>query len=150
VSDSGVVLNGITVNQLQKAVGYYPGPNTATPRLLMNPAVFASGKVLPETTPGQLGQFIYLHGPQYINTDFAVTKIFPIFEQLKLNIQAEMLNLFNHPAWSVNDGYSGGTNNPAQYVNVQNNPTVPGVQSNPEGLGSNGARDLQFRVQLQF
>jgi hypothetical protein len=116
----------------------------------MNPAVFTSGKVLPETTPGQLGQFIYLTGPQYINTDFAVTKVFPIFEQLKLNIQAELLNVFNHPAWSVVDGYSEGTNNPAQYVNVQNNPAVPGAQTNPEGLGSGGARDLQFRVQLQF
>lgn len=150
VSDSGVVLNGITAKQLQKSVGYYPGPDAATPRLLMNPAVFTSGKVLPETTPGQLGQFIYLTGPQYINTDFAVTKVFPIFEQLKLNIQAELLNVFNHPAWSVVDGYSGGTNNPAQYVNVQNNPAVPGVQTNPEGLGSGGARDLQFRAQLQF
>jgi hypothetical protein len=150
VSDSGVVLSGITTKQLQKAVGYYPGPNTSTPRLLMNPSVFANGQVLPETTPGQLGQFIYLTGPQYINTDFAVTKVFPIFEQLKLNIQAEMLNLFNHPAWSVVDGYSGGTNNPAQYVNVQNTPAAPGVQTNPEGLNSGGARDIQFRAQLQF
>lgn len=150
VSDSGVVLNGVTVHQLQKAVGYYPGPNTATPRLLMNPKVFTSGEVLPETTPGQLGRFIYLTGPQYINTDFAVTKQFPIYEQLSLNIQAEMLNLFNHPAWSIVDGSSGGSNNPAQYVNVQNNPAVPGTQTNPEGLSSGGARDVQFRVQLQF
>ena len=150
VSDSGVILNGVTVKQLQKAVGYYPGPNTSTPRLLMNPKVFTSGQVIPETTPGQLGQFIYLTGPQFVNTDFAVTKVFPLFEQLKLNIQAEMLNLFNHPAWGIVDGYSGGTNNPAQYVNVQNNPAVPGVQTDPEGLGSGGARDLQFRVQLQF
>ena len=150
VSDSGVELNGVTIKQLQKAVGYYPGPNTATPRLLMNPSIFTSGKVLPETTPGKLGQFIYLTGPQYINTDFAVTKVFPIFEQLRLNFQAEMLNLFNHPAWSVVDGFSGGTNNPAQYVNVQSNPAVPGAQTNPEGLGSGGARDVQFRVQLQF
>lgn len=150
VSDSGVVLNGITVKQLQKQVGYYPGPNSSTPRLLMNQDVFTSGKVLPETTPGQLGQYVFLTGPQYINTDFAVTKLFPLFEELKLNIQAEMLNVFNHPAWSVVDGYSGNTNNPAQYVNVQNNPAAPGIQTNPEGLGSNGARDLQFRVQLQF
>jgi hypothetical protein len=150
VSDSGVVLNGATVKDLQKAVGYYPGPNSTTPRLLMNPSVFTSGKVLPETTPGQLGQFIYLTGPQFINTDFAVTKLFPLFERLKLNFQAEMLNLFNHPAWSVVDGYSGGTNNPAQYVNVQNNPAVPGAQTNPEGLNSGGSRDIQFRVQLVF
>ncbi|HEX3985388.1 MAG TPA: carboxypeptidase-like regulatory domain-containing protein [Acidobacteriaceae bacterium] len=150
VSDSGVVLNGTTVSQLQKKVGYYPGPNTSTPRLLMDPSVFSSGKVLPEMVPGQLGQLVFLHGPQFINTDFAVTKVFPIYELLSLNIQAEMLNLFNHPAWSVVDGYSAGTNNPAQYVNVAATPVAAGAQTNPEGLGSGGARDIQFRVQLQF
>jgi hypothetical protein len=150
VSDSGVVLNGVTVKQLQKSVGYYPGPNTSTPRVLMNPTVFTNGQLLPESTPGQLGQFVYLSGPQYINTDFAVTKDFPLFEQVRLNIQAEMLNLFNHPNWAVIDGYSGNTNNPAQYVTVTNNPAVPGTEVNPEGLGSGGARDIQFRVQIQF
>jgi hypothetical protein len=150
VSDSGVVLNGVTVKQLQKEVGYYPGPNSSTPRLLMNPKVFTNGSLLPETTPGQLGRFVYLTGPQFINTDFSVTKDFPLFEELHLNIQAEMLNLFNHPDWSVVDGFSGNTNNPAQYVTVTNSPAVPGAQTNPEGLGSGGARDIQFRVQLQF
>ncbi len=150
VSDSGVVLNGVTVKQLQKDVGYYAGPNSSTPRLLMNPAVFNNGEVTAEATPGKLGQFIYLTGPQFINTDFAVTKVFPIFEHLKLNMQAEMLNLFNHPDWAVVDGYSYGTNNPAQYVNLQNYPTVPGTQTDPEGLGSGGSRDIQFRAQLVF
>lgn len=156
-ADSGVVLNGIGTKQLQKKVGYYPGPNSNTPRLLMDPSVFApsgqavgSGQVGPETTPGQLGQFVFLHGPQVINTDFSVTKDFPIFEQLKMNITAIMLNLFNHPQWAVVDGYSGGSNNPAQYVNVQNNPAVPATQTNPELLGSGGSRDIQFRVQLEF
>jgi hypothetical protein len=156
-SDSGVVLNGITTKQLQNKVGYYPGPNAATPRLLMDPSVFCSNPlvpctngVAPETTPGQLGQFVFLHGPQIINTDFSVTKDFPIFEQLHMSMTAIMLNLFNHPQWAVVDGYSGGTNNPAQYVGVQNSPAVPATQTNPEGLGSLGARDIQFRVQLVF
>lgn len=149
-SDSGVVLTGITKSQLQNAVGYYPGPNTVTPLLLMNPKVFTSGQVAPETTPGKLGQFIYLTGPQYINDDIAATKVFPIRDSLKLEFQAEMLNVFNHPAWSFIDGYSANTNNPAQYVNVQNNPAAPATQTNPQGLSSGGARDIQFRVQLIF
>jgi hypothetical protein len=91
-----------------------------------------------------------IRGPQFVDTDFAVTINFPLFEELHLNIQAEMLNLFNHPEWLVIDGYSGNTNNPAQYVTVTNSPAVPGTQNNPEGLGSNGARDIQFRVQLLF
>jgi hypothetical protein len=149
-SDSGVVLNGITTKGLQKNVGYYDGPTPSIPRLLMNPTVFTSGQVAPETTPGQLGQFIFLHGPQIINTDFAVTKLFPIYHEMKLSLQAEMLNLFNHPQWAVVDGNSGGSNNPAQYVNVQNSPAVPATQTNPQGLGSGGSRDIQFRAQIQF
>jgi hypothetical protein len=151
VSDSGVVLNGVNAKQLQKSVGYYPqAGNSSEPMDLMNPAVFTNGSVVQESTPGQLGQFVYLHGPQFINTDFAVTKVFPIFEHLKLDMQAEMLNLWNHPDWSIIDGYSGNTNNPAQYVTVTNNPAAPGTQTNPEGLGSLGARDIQFRAQLIF
>jgi hypothetical protein len=149
-SDSGVVLNGITPRQLQKQVGYYPGPNTVTPRLLMNPKVFTSGEVTPEMTPGELGQFIYLTGPQFVNDDLAVTKVFPIYRRFILNFQAEMLNVFNHPAWSLIDGFSGGTNNPAQYVNVTSNPVAPATQTNPEGLNSGGARDIQFRLNLAF
>ena len=149
-SDAGVVLNGTSVKQLQKAVGYYPGPSVYEPKLLMNPAVFAKGQVTPEETPGQLGQFVYLTGPQFVNTDFAVTKLFPIVESLQLSIQAEMLNVFNHPDWNIIDGYSGNTNNPAQYVTVSNNPAAPGSETNPEGLSSGGARDIQFRVQLVF
>jgi hypothetical protein len=153
-SDSGVVLNGTTVKQLQKAVGYYPGPSAYTPRVLMNPNAFGtgSGQVSPEETPGQLGQFVYLTGPQFVNTDFAVTKQFPIVERLQLSIQAEMLNVFNHSNWDIEDGYSlsEGANNPAQYVTVTNNPGAPGTTTNSEGLGSNGSRDIQFRVQLVF
>lgn len=149
-ADSGVVLNGTTVKQLQKSVGYYPGPNNVTPRLLMDPAVFTSGKVTSPTTPGQLGQSVYLSGPQYVNTDLSVSKSFPVFESLKLNFQVEILNLFNHPSWSVVDGYSGGTNNPAQYITLTNSPVVPGSQTNPEGLNSGGSRDIQFRLQLAF
>jgi len=149
-SDSGVVLNGTSIHQLQKSVGYYPGPNNLTPRLLMDPKVFSSGQVTSESTPGQLGQSIYLTGPQFVNTDLSISKDFPIHESLKLQFQAEILNLFNHPAWSVVDGYSGGTNNPAQYVTLTNNPVVPGSQTNPEGLQSGGSRDIQFRLQLVF
>jgi len=150
-SDSGVVLHGVTAKQLQKDVGYYPSPSTpTTPMLLMNPKVFASGEVTPEETPGQLGQFVYLHGPQFFDTDFAVTKLFPIVENMQLNIQAEMLNAFNHPDWNYVDGYSAGTNNPAQYVTVTNSPAAPGAEINPNGLASGGSRDIQFRIQLQF
>jgi hypothetical protein len=149
VSDSGVVLSGATGKQLQRYIGHYPNPsNPSDPMLLMSPT--ALNYVNAEETPGQLGQFVFLHGPQLVSTDFAVTKVFPLFERLKLEMQAEMLNVFNHPEWAILDGYSGNTNNPAQYVTVTNNPAAPGTQTNPEELGSGGSRDIQFRAQLQF
>jgi hypothetical protein len=148
-SDSGVVLNGTTRSQLQKMVSGYTGPSTSIPRLILPQSVFTpgTGKVLPESTPGQFGQTIFLTGPQLVNTDFAVSKAFTIFEQLKLNFQAEMLNVFNHPIWATQ---YGSTNNPAQYVTVSNNPAAVGTQTNPAGLQSGGARDIQFRVELLF
>jgi hypothetical protein len=116
----------------------------------MDPTIFTNGKVTSEATAGQLGQNIYLTGPQFVNTDLSVSKSFPIREGIKFQFQAEILNLFNHPAWSVVDSYSSGTNNPAQYATLTNNPVVPGTQTNPEGLNSNGSRDIQFRLQIIF
>ncbi len=149
-ADSGVVLNGISPHQLQKSVGYYPGPSPTVPRLMMDPAVFASGKVTSEATAGQLGQTVFLTGPQYVNADLSISKDFPIYERLKLQFQTEILNLFNHPAWAVVDSYSAGSNNPAQYITLTNNPVAPGQQTNPAGLNSGGSRDIQFRLQLVF
>jgi len=81
-----------------------------------------------------------------------VAKLFPIAESLQLNIQAEMLNAFNHPNWNYEDSNSlyEGADNPAQYVTVTNAPAAPRSQINPQGTSSNGARDIQFRVQLVF
>lgn len=63
-----------------------------------------------------------------------------------------MLNALNHPNWNYEDSNSlyEGADNPAQYVTVANTPPAPGSQINPEGTSSNGARDIQFRVQLVF
>jgi hypothetical protein len=65
--DAGVVLNGITVKELQDMVTVRPGPNgnvyvfpeiADRHRWPRNPQFLA-----PPTTPGEFGQFIYLYGP---------------------------------------------------------------------------------------
>jgi len=144
-SDSGVVLNGITRSQLQSNVGVYSGPTAGEPVVFLNPKLFANGNqpILPVTTPGQLGQFIFLTGPMYVNTDISLLKSIPIHERLRLNIYAEMLNAFNHPNWNITDNFSFSTNNPAQYVNVQS-PTYTAASP------ANGSRSIQFRLQLAF
>ena len=144
-SDSGVVLNGVTRSQLQNNVGVFPGPTQGEPVVFLNPQLFANGAqpILPETTPGQLGQFIYLTGPMFMNTDISLLKVIPIRERLRFNIYAEFLNAFNHANWNITDNFSGGTNNPAQYVNIQNSTFTAASPAN-------GPRSIQFRLQLAF
>jgi len=154
-SDSGVVLNGITVSQLQSMVGSHLNfnsggtINTTTPVVLLPQSVVTSGQLAPETTPGVLGSLVYLHGPTFFNTDFSLIKSIPIWERLRLNFYTEFLNIFNHPNWNINDGFSFSTNNPAQYANVSLTPTAPGALAN-EANGAGGSRDIQFRLELKF
>jgi Carboxypeptidase regulatory-like domain len=151
LSDSGVVLNGITRGQLQSNVGVFPGPTPGEPVVFLNPNLFANGNqpILPVTTPGQLGQFIFLTGPMFINTDISLLKSIPIREKVRFNIYAEFVNAFNHPNWNVTDNFSFSTNNPAQYVNLQNSTFTGASIANPNN-GAGGARNIQFRLQLAF
>jgi hypothetical protein len=148
-SDSGVVLNGITVSQLQSKIGLYPGPNPSEPVVLLPPDLLASDGsanrnfISPVTTPGELGRFVYLKGPRFVNTDISIVKSIPIKERVKFNIYAEFLNAFNHPNWAVIDSFSGGVNNPAQYANVTST-TFPRLSL------ANDPRNIQFRMQLVF
>lgn len=150
-SDSGVVLNGITQSQLQSNVGVFPGPSGSEPVVFLNPKLFANGNqpVLPVTAPGQLGQFIFLRGPMFVNTDISLLKTIPIHEKVRLNIFAVFVNAFNHANWNVTDNFSFSTNNPAQFVNVQSATYTAASIANP-GNGAGGARSIQFRLQLAF
>jgi hypothetical protein len=126
-------------------VGVFPGPNSGEPVVFLNPKLFANNAqpILPVTTPGQLGQFIFLRGPRLFNTDISLLKSIPIYERLRLNIYAEFLNAFNHANWNITDGFSFGTNNPAQYANLQD-PAFGAASP------ANGPRSIQFRLQLAF
>ena len=143
-SDSGVVLNGVTLSQLRSNVGVYPGPSSFVPTVFLNPQFLAAhpNAIEPVSTPGQLGQMIYLSGPKFFNTDFSVRKEIPIYEHLHLDIRAEILNAFNHANWAV-PGVTGGPGQPADFANVS--------ASNYTGLGLvNSPRTIEFRLQLSF
>jgi len=148
-SDSGVVLNGITVSQLQSKVGLYPGPTPAEPKVFLPPSLLTSNGsanpsiIAPPTTPGELGQMVYLTGPKLVNTDISIVKSIPIKERVRFNIYAEFLNAFNHTNWNVIDSFSGGVNNPAQYANISSS-TFPALSA------PYAPRDIEFRLQLAF
>ena len=83
-NESGVVLKGVTKAQLQAGAGIYrTGSNYfyfLDPSLL-NPDGSAA-KIGPAATPGVFGDFIYIYGPAYFNTDFSLTRSFRFSEKL--------------------------------------------------------------------
>ncbi len=154
-NDSGVVLNGVTVTQLQSEVAVRPSPtitdsgvtipNPSIQALMLPSSLFApGGAVQPESTPGVIAPPIFLHGPMYVNTDLSLNKEIPIWERVHMEINAEFINLFNHPNFNYTDGYSGHTNNPAQYLFVN----IPPYS--PLRLAESGNRQIQFRAQIVF
>jgi hypothetical protein len=102
--------------------------------------------IVPNTTPGTIGQRVWLYGPRMSFDDLAITKNFAITESVRFNLQAEMLNAFNHPV------FSPGAANGCTYF-CFNNQFSPNVLSgnfgivngpyNPNGANTtNGAREL--------
>jgi hypothetical protein len=152
-SDSGVVLNGISVHELQSKIGLYPGPTPAEPKVFLPPSLLDSSgtanlSLLAPPAAGQLGDFVYLVGPKFFNTDISIVKSIPITERVKFNIYAEFLNAFNHPNWTVIDSYTPGSNNPAQYANI--NSSTFSALSNPDTGPPWSPRNIQFRLQVAF
>ncbi len=140
LTDSGVVLNGITTGQLQSmldTIGSGPNKNiTWVNPALIGPDGRANPKyVAPATTPGVLGSLLYLYGPNFFSTDMALEKIFPIKEHLKFGFQVEALNVFNHPVWSI-----GNVN----YVNIT---STSFGQTTTQTVGP---RNLQLRAYLEW
>lgn len=155
-NDSGVVLNGTSISQLQSQVGVHPGPTLTDNSIIYpNPSIQAlalptslfgtGGAVQPESTPGVIAPPMFLHGPMFVNTNFSLTKEIPVWERVAMEIHAEFINVFNHPNFNYTDGYSGHTNNPAQYLFVNLSPySAMTVNS------ASGNRVIQFRLQLTF
>ncbi len=144
-ADSGVVLNGVTRSQLQQQIGVFPGPSGFIPTLAINPAFLAQhpNAIEPESTPGQLGQFLFLNGPSSWNVDFSLKKMIPIYENVQASIKAAFLNAFNHPIWAVSGSASGGPGQPAAFMNVSS--------SNFSALGLvNSPRTMEFTMQINF
>jgi hypothetical protein len=108
-NDSGVLLgNGVTAQTLQSAVGVYrsgnPWVTTLNPPIIganggVNPATFS-----PNVFPGIWGANPYLYGPHWFNADLSVNKSIPIRESVRMTLQGQLLNVFNHPAFGITSG----------------------------------------------
>ena len=160
LADGGVVLHGVTPSQLQSAVGVYHIPGT-TQVSFINPKYLATGGganpayITPNTTPGTIGERVWLYGPHFWNDDLSITKRFPIRENIRFSLQAEMLNLFNHP--NFQPGVGSGCN----YYCFSAGYQFPFIQGGGFGIGgispnynlaspNSGARVVELRANLEF
>jgi Carboxypeptidase regulatory-like domain len=146
--DGGLVLNGVTRSQLQNAIGTFSAPGAF--KYIFNPAFRGSptslcssllANVCQNTTAGTFGANPWLTGPSSWNADMSISKVIPISERFRFSLQAEFLNVFNHPNWAnpgLAPSYLGSTN-------VQS--SVFG-QSGPSNL--NSARQIELRANITF
>jgi hypothetical protein len=104
-NDSGVVFNNYIASQLQQQVGVYhsgsPWVSTVNPSLLASNGTANSAQLTPANTPGVLGYRPFVYGPHWFNDDFSLNKSIAVKEGVRLSLQAEFLNLFNHPTFNL-------------------------------------------------
>lgn len=146
--DGGVRLNNVTIGELQKAVGVHRVPGK-TYALLIDPKYLASptggaganlNYIAPNTTPGTIGDVVYLHGPHAFYNDVSLSKAFPIFESVRFKLQAEATNVWNHPIFGSTSGSFG---NSYALGSVQDSGFAQsGVTNNP--------RVIEFRANIDF
>lgn len=143
-NDSGVVLNGITREELQKLVKIMPGGQRGYALYLDPKLIGPDGRANPQylaypATPGQFGDLIDLYGPPVFIPDISISKDIAITERVKLNLWATFLNAFNHPVFEVGNAVA---------TSISIDSTTFGQTNNLFGGGS--ARTIQVRAGIIF
>jgi hypothetical protein len=144
-ADSGVILNGITREELQKMVKISPGGRLGNVLFLDPKLIGPDGRANPQflsfpTKPGEFGQFIDLYGPSVFVPDLSLSKDIAITERVKFNIWATFLNAFNRPVFEASGGVAGS---------VSIDSTTFG-QTGATFVGGGSARTIQIRAALVF
>ncbi len=100
--DGGLVLNGVTQQDIQDRIGLYfdkAGLAYFLPPDWIN-QVKTDGSLTSNNVPGTWGDIFYLHGPHQTFTDIGISKNVPITGSVRFKFQMEMLNAFNHPTFA--------------------------------------------------
>jgi hypothetical protein len=140
-ADGGITLTGVTAKQLQKAVGVHRIAGTQR-AMLINPKYLASSTggaansayINPNTTPGTIGDVIYLHGPHAFYNDLSVSKAVPLHDKVNFKLQGEFLNVWNHPVFGSTPSSFGSSVQSTQFAQgtVTNNPRWIELRANIE------------------
>ena len=117
-----------------------------------NPAAFA----VPTSGIGNLARNKFT-GPGYATVDFSVFKNIPITERAKIQLRAEMYNLFNRINLSQGPGAVGsscGTSTPGAPCNTSSGfglvSDTPGDFFGAPGIGAGEAFNMQLAIKLIF
>jgi len=149
--DGGVTLTGVTPSQLQKSIGVHRVQGAGYANFI-DPKYLTAGQganaayISPNTTPGTIGNVIYLHGPHAFFQDLSLSKSIPIHNEIAFRLQSEFLNVWNHPTFVANTG----GNTPAFYqsnTSIQNSSFGQGYVTN-QSLGF--GRIIELRGNIQF
>jgi Carboxypeptidase regulatory-like domain len=153
-SDPGVILHGITPNQLQSmltvnkteqtgAVFYVPS-SLLTPNLQkVNTAVIS-----PCNTPGALCQKLFVNGPQFFVANISVVKTTKITERVNVEIRMEALNAFNN----ANFYYACGVSTTPCSISLQSS-SFGKIAGNYSDFNTNqdpGGRIIQLVGRINF
>jgi hypothetical protein len=152
--DAGVILApGVSVKDLQKLIGNFPGPVNSPNRYFINPSAIgpdgrvSSAYLLPPTTPGELGQIVYLRTPASWNLDASLNKSVPLTGGgTKLLIHLNVLNALNHPVWSTGPIPAAG----GPGLNFINDANITSTTFGQVAQPLNSARRVIIRAEVQF
>ena len=153
---SGVMLApGVTLEQIQEMFNAQltrlNRPNsTDLQRLAVDPRLIGpDGRanpafLVPNRTPGEFGQLLFLRDKNNFQWDVSMTKAFQIMEKVRFEIFAGLNNVLNHPRWAI-DGLIAGNppGTPPGALNVFS--TSFGVIGAP-----GGNRSMNLRATLSF
>jgi hypothetical protein len=141
IRDGGLVLNGITPQDIQDRIGLYRDAAGLTYYLPPDwiAEVRASGAIASNREPGTWGQIFYLYGPQDTSTDIGISKAVNITSRVRFKLQTEILNAFNHPT----------------FWQYQQNPGQNNILNfDAAGFGRAGqnatSRRIEFRANIEF
>ena len=149
----GIVTQAQTGNPLNPTIAIGPGPGislTVRPDItaavgttgdpaqwFASKAVFVSPCVAGVCHPGILGRDA-ITGPDFVNTDFSVTKNTKVTERLNLQFRTELFDVFNHPNFG----------NPILNVTSSQFGRVQSTRFPTGDFGS--SRQIQFALKLLF
>jgi len=123
------------------ACGTTPFATLAVPCTFSSTPTTPGGKTYPivpgSCHPGTLGRNA-IPGPDFVNTDFSITKDTRITERLNLQFRTEMFDIFNHPNFG----------NPVLTATSGSFGTITSTRFPTGDFGS--SRQVQFALLLQF